>query len=127
MRDAKAISKVLIAGILIVVIVIAGVIGYYLASPPLKVKDTLLMGTTDSVESCLDPARAYDFFGFEIIQSLGSPLVEYKAGATGAASDIMPALATSWSPSDDGLQWTFNLRQGVVYADGTEFTADDVK
>ena len=127
MRDAKAISKVLIAGILIVVIVIAGVIGYYLASPPLKVKDTLLMGTTDSVESCLDPARAYDFFGFEIIQSLGSPLVEYKAGATGAASDIMPALATSWSPSDDGLQWTFNLRQGVLFDDGTEFTADSVK
>ena len=127
MRDAKAVSKVLIAGILIVVIVIAGVIGYYLASPPLKVKDTLLMGTTDSVESCLDPARAYDFFGFEIIQSLGSPLVEYKAGATGAASDIQPALATSWSPSSDGLTWTFNLRQGVFYDDGTEFTADAVK
>jgi peptide/nickel transport system substrate-binding protein len=115
MRDAKAVSKVLIAGILIVVIVIAGVIGYYLASPPVKVKDTLLMGTTDSVESCLDPARAYDFFGFEIIQSLGSPLVEYQAGATGAASDIQPALATSWSPSSDGLTWTFNLRQGVFY------------
>lgn len=127
MRDAKAISKVMIAGILIVVIVIAGVIGYYLASPPVKVKDTLLMGTTDSVESCLDPARAYDFFGFEIIQSLGSPLVEYKAGATGAASDIQPALATSWQPSADGKTWTFDLRQGVFYDDGTEFTADAVK
>ena len=127
MRDAKAISKVLIAGILIVVIVIAGVIGYYLASPPVKVKDTLLMGTTDSVESCLDPARAYDFFGFEIIQSLGSPLIEYKAGATGVASDIQPALATSWQPSADGKTWTFDLRQGVFYDDGTEFTADAVK
>jgi peptide/nickel transport system substrate-binding protein len=127
MRDAKAISKVLIAGILIVVIVIAGIVGYYLASPPAKVKDTLLMGTTDSVESCLDPARAYDFFGFEIIQSLGSPLVEYKAGATGAASDIQGALATSWTTSSDGLTWTFNLRQGVFYDDGTEFTADAVK
>jgi peptide/nickel transport system substrate-binding protein len=58
---------------------------------------------------------------------LGCPLVEYKAGATGAASDIVPSLATSWSSSADGLQWTFNLRQGVKYADGTEFTADDVK
>ena len=126
-RDVKAVSKVLVAVILIVVIVIAGVVGYYLTIPPLKVKDTLLMGTTDSVESCLDPARAYDFFGFEIIQSLGSPLVEYKPGATGAASDIMPALATSWTPSGDGLTWTFNLRQGVFYDDGTEFTADAVK
>jgi len=127
MRDVKAVSKVAIVGILIVVIVVVGVIGYYLAVPPVTVKEILDMGTTDSVESCLDPARAYDFFGFEIIQSLGSPLVEYKAGATGAASDIQAALATSWSSSSDGLQWTFTLRQGVKYDDGTEFTADHVK
>ena len=127
MRSAKAISRVVIAVVLIVVILIVGVVGYYLASPPGTVKETLLMGTTDSVESCLDPARAYDFFGFEIIQSLGSPLVEYKAGATGAASDIQPALATTWSSSTDGLTWTFNLRQGVVYDDGSEFTAESVK
>jgi peptide/nickel transport system substrate-binding protein len=127
MRDVKAISKMVIAVILIVVIVVVGVIGYYLAVPPITVKDTLQMGTTDSVESCLDPARAYDFFGFEIIQSLGSPLVEYKAGATGLASDIQPALATSWSSSADGLTWAFDLRQGVHFDDGTEFTAEAVK
>jgi peptide/nickel transport system substrate-binding protein len=127
MRDTKAISKMVIAVILIVVIVIAGVIGYYLAVPQGTVKETLLMGTTDSVESCLDPARAYDFFGFEIIQSLGSPLVEYKAGATGLASDIQGALATSWKTSADGKTWTFDLRQGVKFDDGTDFTADSVK
>ena len=124
LRDAKAVSKILIVGVLIVVIVIAGVAGYILtkpsAGPKTTVKDTLIMGTTDSVETCLDPARAYDYFGWEIVQSLGCPLVEYKAGATGAASDFIPALATSWSSSDDGLQWTFNLRQGVKYDDGTK-------
>jgi peptide/nickel transport system substrate-binding protein len=116
-----------VAVILIIVIVIASVVGYYLATPSGPLKETLVMGTTDSVESCLDPARAYDFFGFEIIQSLGSPLVEYKPGATGAATDIQPALATSWESSSDGLKWTFNLRQGVLYDDGSEFTADSVK
>jgi peptide/nickel transport system substrate-binding protein len=126
-RDVRAVSRIVIAAILVVVIVIAGVVGYYLTTPPAKLKDTLIIGTTDSVESCLDPARAYDFFGFEIIQSLGSPLVEYKPGATGAASDIQGALATSWQSSSDGLTWTFNLRQGVKYDDGTEFTADAVK
>jgi len=126
MKDAKAIGKMVIIGVLIVVIVIAGVVGYYLTIPP-KLKETLIMGTTDSVETCLDPARAYDFFGWEIIQSLGCSLVEYKAGATGSAEDLIPSLATSWTVSDDGLQWTFNLRQGVKYDDGTEFTADDVK
>jgi peptide/nickel transport system substrate-binding protein len=127
MKDAKAVGKMVIVGVLIIVIVIAGVAGYYLMAPQTKLKDTLIIGTTDSVETCLDPARAYDFFGWEIIQSLGCPLVEYKAGATGSAEDLIPSLATSWSVSDDGLQWTFNLRQGVKYDDNTEFTADDVK
>ena len=126
-KDVKALSRMVIVAILIVVIIIAGVAGYYLTIPQTKLKETLIMGTTDSVESCLDPARAYDFFGWEIIQSLGSPLVEYKAGATGSIDDIVPALATSWTVSDNGLQWTFNLRQGVKYDAEREFTADDVK
>jgi peptide/nickel transport system substrate-binding protein len=128
LKDARAIGKMVIVGILIVVIIIAGVASYYFYSaqnPALK--DTLIMGTTDSVESCLDPARLYDFFGFEIVQSLGSPLVEYKAGATGSIDDIIPALATSWTVSDDGLTWTFDLRQGVMFDSEREFTADDVK
>jgi len=128
MKNAKAVSRMLVVGILIVVIVIAGVLGYILTKPAAPaVKDTLIMGTTDSVETTLDPANAYDYFGEEIISSLGSPLVTYKPGATGVASDIVPALATSWSVSPDGLTWTFNLRQGAKYDDGTEFNATDVK
>jgi len=127
MKDAKAVGKMVIVGILVIVIIIAGVAGYFLTLPQVKLKETLIMGTTDSVESCLDPARAYDFFGWEIIQSLSSGLVEYKPGATGSVDDIVSALATSWTVSDDGLQWTFNLRQGVKYDDDVEFTADDVK
>jgi peptide/nickel transport system substrate-binding protein len=126
MRE-KAIGKMVIIGIVVVIIVIAGVAGYYLTMPKTRLKDTLIMGTTDSVESCLDPARAYDFFGWEIIQSLGCGLVEYRAGATGSIDDIVPSLATSWNVSSDGLVWTFNLRQGVKYDDGTEFNATHVK
>ncbi len=148
MKDVKAVSKMLTVGIIIIVIVIAGVAaGYYYtttqpaaspspsptqspsASPSVSpsaspgIKETLIMGTTDSVETCLDPARAYDFFGWEIIQSLSSPLVEYQAGT----DQIVPSLATSWSVTDDGLQWTFNLRPGVLFDNGSEFTADAVK
>lgn len=126
--NTKAISKMMIAVILIVIIVIAGAVSYYLYSGQNPaVKDTLIMGTTDSVESCLDPARAYDFFGLEIIQSLGSPLVEYKAGATGSVDDIVGSLADSWTVSSNNLVWTFNLKQGVMYDSSREFTADDVK
>ena len=95
--------------------------------PPVTYKDTLIMGTTDSVESGLDPGKAYDFFGWEIIGDTGSGLVDIRPGSAAGPNDIVPALATSWSASPDGLTWTFNLRQGVKFDDGREFTADDVK
>ena len=40
---------------------------------------------------------------------------------------MVPALATSWSVASDQQTWTVNLRQGVMWHDGVEFTADDVK
>lgn len=40
---------------------------------------------------------------------------------------LRPVLATSWSPNADGSEWTFKIRQGVKYNDGsTTMTADDV-
>jgi peptide/nickel transport system substrate-binding protein len=41
--------------------------------------------------------------------------------------DIAPDLALSWSASDDGLAWTFNLDPAAVFADGSPITAGDVK
>ncbi|WP_300727608.1 ABC transporter substrate-binding protein [Pseudomonas sp.] len=38
----------------------------------------------------------------------------------------LPQLATAWAVSDDGLTYTFNLREGVKWHDGQPFTADDV-
>ncbi|MEI6689507.1 MAG: ABC transporter substrate-binding protein [Thermoleophilia bacterium] len=45
-----------------------------------------------------------------------------------SASDlsIQPQLATEWSGSDDGLEWTFKLREGVKWQDGSAFTSADV-
>jgi len=40
---------------------------------------------------------------------------------------IRPMLATSWSASEDGLTWTFDLREGVTFHNGDELTAADVK
>ena len=42
-------------------------------------------------------------------------------------SDIIPVLATEWTVSADGLTYTFKLRQGVKFHDGTDFNADAVK
>ena len=40
--------------------------------------------------------------------------------------EIVPALATTWETSEDGLTWTFHLREGVTFHDGSAFDAADV-
>ncbi|MFC7703073.1 ABC transporter substrate-binding protein [Plastorhodobacter daqingensis] len=40
---------------------------------------------------------------------------------------VLPALAQDWEISDDGLRYTFRLREGVQFHDGTAFSAEDVK
>ncbi len=49
-------------------------------------------------------------------------LTTFEEGST----TPVPSLATSWEASEDGLEWTFNLREGVVFHDGTPFDADAV-
>jgi peptide/nickel transport system substrate-binding protein len=45
---------------------------------------------------------------------------------SGITNEVVPNLAESWTVSDDGLTWTFHLRQDVKWNDGKPFSADDV-
>ncbi|WP_419693638.1 ABC transporter substrate-binding protein [Mesorhizobium muleiense] len=45
----------------------------------------------------------------------------------GPNGEVLPALAESWTVSDDGKVYTFKLHSGVKFHDGTDFNADDVK
>lgn len=40
---------------------------------------------------------------------------------------IVPVLAETWDSNDEGTEWTFKLREGVTFHDGTTLTAEDVK
>lgn len=126
-RKAKGISTTAIVVLLVLLVVGGGLYWYFTLPPPVEYKDTLIEGTTDSVENTIDPAQAYDFFGWNIIQQTGCTLVEVRPGSGAGPEDIIPALATDWTASADLKTWTFNLRQGVEFQDGTEFNATHVK
>ncbi len=72
-----------------------------------------------------DPDGNYDGPGLNIIQNTYEGLVSYENGV--ASPEITGQLATDWTVSEDGLRYDFTLRDGVVFHDGTPFTADAVK
>ena len=47
--------------------------------------------------------------------------------SVGTDGEAAPELATEWSSNDDSTEWTFKLREGVKFHDGSDFTAEDVK
>ncbi|MHA1907406.1 MAG: ABC transporter substrate-binding protein [Candidatus Thorarchaeota archaeon] len=115
--------------IVVIIVIIGGVAAGYLllSSTPPAEETTIIFGTTDSVEASIDPAQSYDYFGWEIITSLGAGLVEIIPGTAASADDIRGALAESWTVDSTKTEWTFNLRSGLTYADGSPFNASCVK
>ncbi|MCB9946351.1 MAG: ABC transporter substrate-binding protein [Rhodospirillaceae bacterium] len=73
--------------------------------------------------STLDPAIGYDWQNWSMIKSLFDGLMDYAPGTT----DLVPDLAESYDVSEDGLTYTFHLRDGVVFHNGRALTAADIK
>ncbi len=71
----------------------------------------------------LDPAIGYDWQNWSMIKSLFDSLMDYVPGTT----DLRAGLAESYVMSDDGMTYTFTLRPGVMFHNGREMTAEDVK
>ncbi|MEA2536137.1 MAG: peptide/nickel transport system substrate-binding protein [Chloroflexota bacterium] len=71
-----------------------------------------------------DPAMIDDSNSSYVMQNVMEGLVALKPGST---SEIVPSLATKWTISPDGLTYTFDLREGVKFHDGTDLNADAVK
>jgi peptide/nickel transport system substrate-binding protein len=69
----------------------------------------------------LDPHKTSAYFSFEVLENIYDTLVEPDANL-----EMKPALAQSWQVSPDQLTWTFRLRPGVTFHDGSPLTADDV-
>jgi peptide/nickel transport system substrate-binding protein len=87
------------------------------AEPPAKV--TIIIGTTDTIAS-LDPADAYATRDWELIKNISDGLLRWKPGTT----ELEPGLATDMGTiSADGLTYTFTLKDGIKFGDGTALDA----
>ena len=69
----------------------------------------------------LDPHITSAYSSFQILENVLDTLVTLDA-----EQNVVPSLAESWESSEDGLEWTFHLRDGVMFSNGTEMTAQDV-
>jgi peptide/nickel transport system substrate-binding protein len=72
--------------------------------------------------STIDPAKANVNWEFTVTRNVYDRLTDYDLSDP---SKLLPSLATEWK--QDGAVWTFTLREGVTFQDGSPFTADDVK
>ena len=82
----------------------------------------LVIGHSEVTES-YDLAHAFNPTSGMVHRVTYDTLVSFPEGD---ASSIEPNLATSWSVSEDGLSYTFNLRDDVTFANGDALSAEDV-
>lgn len=81
----------------------------------------ITIGTTDTITS-LDPANAYEYLSINILQNTMGTLLVNKPDS----ADLIPELATGVpTVSDDGLTYTFTLKAGLKYSDGSPIKAAD--
>src|SRR3990170_1268135 len=114
-RSRSAIWALLAAAVLL----LAGAPSTAPAAAPV---DTLVLGTTDKITE-LSPENSYDYWTWHVFGQISEALVQFKPGST----EIIGQLAESWQVSADGLTYTFRLRPGVTFTDGTPFDASSVK
>ena len=91
------------------------------ADEPAAEGDGTLVAAIGGDPDQLNPLTTSSSFAFTVLENVYDTLVEPDADLT-----MQPALAESWEVSDDLLTWTFNLREGVVFHDGSPLTAEDV-
>jgi peptide/nickel transport system substrate-binding protein len=69
----------------------------------------------------LDPHKTSAYYSFEVLENVYDTLVEPNENL-----EVEPSIATDWTTSKDQLTWTFTIRDGVTFSDGSPLTAEDV-
>lgn len=95
-------------------------VGQETASPAAEERSLVIGLATEPVS--LDPAAGLYIAEQFLLMNIYDPLIWADQEL-----NLHPGLATDWSSSEDGTEFTLNLRQDVVFHDGTPFNADAVK
>jgi len=124
--DARKIKRLLPIVVLVCLVAgLAGGLGSALAADPSASPAgealVLRLGWTREPDS-LNPFVGYSASDYEIFHLQYDLLTGYNAKTW----QPEPEIAESWTTSDDGLVWTFKIRSGVTWHDGTPLTARDV-
>jgi len=107
-----------LAAAILTAVAVSGLAPAWAQTPP----NVLVVGQIAEPKS-LDPHTVTAVNDFRILMNLYDGLVRYKDGTL----EVEPALAESWTISGDGLVYTFTLREGVTFHDGSPLTAEAVK
>ncbi len=89
-------------------------------------KTTLVVGVSSDIHT-LDPGVSSDNYDWRQIYPCYDRLVKYKVVNGEGSTEVEPQAAESWTVSDDGKVWTFTIRQGITFNDGTPLDAEAVK
>jgi len=103
-------------------IAIVGILTMTTGAASAPAANTIVLGLVAEPTS-MDPGQVTDINSIRVHKNLYDSLVRFADDSF----DLRPALATSWNISADGLTYTFKLRQGVWFHDGTPFDAQAVK
>lgn len=101
------------------VVILAGLGAYHTTKPPAS---SVVTYATASEMVTLDPSTEFSN-SILILPNVYESLTRFNPTTQRAE----PLLATSWTSTPDGMNWTFTLRQGVKFHDGTAFNASAVK
>ena len=83
--------------------------------------DTLVIADAIDDIVSLDPHEAYEFSGLDVVNNTYDGLVELDP----ATSAMVPGLSDNWSASEDGLTFTFHMKQGLTFSSGNPVRAED--
>jgi peptide/nickel transport system substrate-binding protein len=89
---------------------------------------TLRFGHAGEWGDTVDPGETYYGYSWDMLRNYARSLVMFKTEPGEAGLELTPDLATDLGkPSDGGKTWTYTLRDGVKYEDGSPVTSADVK